>query len=77
MLFVCLLCLAHSGRISHFDFNSLVGPADAFDHLDAPVERVCGADIPMPYAKSLEALVLPKSDDVLKAARRALYRGKK
>jgi len=28
--------------------------SDAFDYLDAPMERVCGADIPMPYAVSIE-----------------------
>jgi pyruvate dehydrogenase E1 component beta subunit len=31
-----------------------------FDDLDAPVERITGADIPMPYAANLEALALPK-----------------
>src|SRR5437667_8980846 len=31
----------------------------AFDYLDAPVRRVCGADVPTPYAKSLENLALP------------------
>ena len=32
-----------------------------FDDLDAPVERITGADIPMPYAINLEALALPKA----------------
>jgi len=31
----------------------------AFDYLDAPVERLCGTDIPMPYAKNLEDLSTP------------------
>ena len=34
--------------------------SDAFDHLDAPMERVCGADVPMPYAKNLEDAALPQ-----------------
>jgi len=46
----------------------------AFDYLDAPVVRVCGADVPMPYAKNLESLALPKPDDVVQAAKTVCYR---
>jgi pyruvate dehydrogenase E1 component beta subunit len=46
----------------------------AFDLLDAPVERVTGADVPMPYARNLELLALPHVEDIVKAARRTLYR---
>jgi pyruvate dehydrogenase E1 component beta subunit len=42
--------------------------SDAFDHLLAPVRRVCGQDVPMPYAKDLERAVIPQSEDVEKAA---------
>ena len=49
-------------------------PGDAFDHLDAPAERVTGVDVPMPYTKGLEALALPKVEDILKAVRRTLAR---
>jgi pyruvate dehydrogenase E1 component beta subunit len=45
----------------------------AFDLLDAPVERVTGADVPMPYAKNLELLALPHVEDIVRAARRTLY----
>jgi len=48
--------------------------SEAFDYLDAPVERVCSTDVPMPYCSDLEDMVLPKPEDVLTAARRALYR---
>ncbi|MBT6801333.1 MAG: pyruvate dehydrogenase complex E1 component subunit beta, partial [Rhodospirillales bacterium] len=41
----------------------------AFDYLDAPVRRVCGEDVPMPYAKNLEAAVLPNLDKVVTAAK--------
>lgn len=37
----------------------------AFDQLDAPVLRVCGADVPMPYARNLEALALPRVADIV------------
>ena len=45
----------------------------AFDDLDAPVRRVSGMDIPMPYAANLEKLALPKAADVVAAVKSALY----
>lgn len=42
--------------------------SDALDYLLAPVRRVCGQDVPMPYAKELEGAVIPQSEDVEKAA---------
>ncbi|NQY81644.1 MAG: pyruvate dehydrogenase complex E1 component subunit beta [Alphaproteobacteria bacterium] len=44
-----------------------------FDQLDAPVVRVAGKDVPMPYAVNLEKLALPSLDDVVTAARRVSY----
>ncbi len=44
----------------------------AFDYLDAPVERVGGADVPMPYAKNLERAAIPTDNDVVAAVKRAL-----
>ena len=46
----------------------------AFDYLDAPVVRVTGADVPMPYAASLEKLALPQADGVAAAAKAVCYR---
>jgi len=40
----------------------------AFDYLDAPVARVCGADVPMPYAKVLETAALPSEQHIVDAA---------
>jgi len=48
--------------------------SEAFDYLDAPVERITGADIPTPYASSLEALAFPDTPLIAKVAKRALYR---
>ena len=45
-----------------------------FDYLDAPVERVTGKDVPMPYAENLEKLALPQIDDILTAVHKACYR---
>jgi len=46
----------------------------AFDYLDAPVKRVTGKDVPMPYAANLEKLALPSAADVIAAARAVTYR---
>ncbi len=40
----------------------------AFDHLDAPVQRVTGADVPMPYSKRLEQAAIPHEEHVIHAA---------
>jgi pyruvate dehydrogenase E1 component beta subunit len=45
----------------------------AFDYLDAPVARVNGKDVPMPYAANLEKLALPNVDEVVEAAKAVLY----
>jgi pyruvate dehydrogenase E1 component beta subunit len=46
----------------------------AFDYLDAPVQRVTGKDVPMPYAANLERMALPQADDVVSAAKAVCYR---
>ncbi|MEM8587720.1 MAG: pyruvate dehydrogenase complex E1 component subunit beta [Pseudomonadota bacterium] len=46
----------------------------AFDYLDAPVARIAGADVPMPYAANLEALALPQVADIVEAAKAVSYR---
>jgi pyruvate dehydrogenase E1 component beta subunit len=46
---------------------------DAFGDLDAPVTRVTGADVPMPYAKNLEHLAMPSPNRVVAAVREVLY----
>jgi pyruvate dehydrogenase E1 component beta subunit len=46
----------------------------AFDYLDAPVARVTGADVPMPYAANLERLAIPQAEGVVAAAKAVCYR---
>ena len=46
----------------------------AFDWLDAPVTRVTGKDVPMPYAANLEKLALPSVAEVVAAAKTVCYR---
>ena len=45
---------------------------NGFDYLDAPVKRVAGKDVPMPYAKNLEKLTIPQLDDIISAAKDVL-----
>jgi len=46
----------------------------AFDWLDAPVKRICGKDVPMPYAANLEKLALPNIGEVVEAVKSVCYR---
>ena len=46
----------------------------AFDYLDAPVTRITGKDVPMPYAANLEKLALPSVADIVNAAKAVTYR---
>ena len=46
----------------------------AFDYLDAPVMRVTGKDVPMPYAANLETLALPQAQDIIEAGKAVCYR---
>ena len=41
------------------EIAGLIMESEAFDYLDAPMERVCGADVPMPYSQSIEAQAVP------------------
>jgi pyruvate dehydrogenase E1 component beta subunit len=47
---------------------------ECFDWLDAPVKRVAGKDVPLPYAANLEQLAVPQVDDIVAAAREVAYR---
>ena len=47
----------------------------AFDYLDAPIERVGAMDIPIPYSKPLEDAALPGAERILQAIKRVMYHG--
>ena len=50
---------------------------EAFDDLDAPPERVTSLDVPMPYARNLEDLVLPSPERVVASVRQLLGKGER
>jgi pyruvate/2-oxoglutarate/acetoin dehydrogenase E1 component len=57
-------------EINFFLLNNLA----AFDALDAPVERLTGVDVPMPYASNLEKVAIPHVDNIVNAIRKTLSR---
>ena len=54
----------------------LLMESEAFDHLDAPLERLTGADIPMPYCWEIEPMAVPQVENIVKAALQTTYRSK-
>lgn len=56
------------------EIAAILMETDAFNYLDAPFERVTGADIPMPYATDLENAALPQLEDVIAAVDRTTFR---
>ena len=56
---------------------ALMMESSAFDYLDAPVERVTGLDIPMPYALNLEEMTVPKAQNIKNAILKACHGLKK
>merc|ERR1712176_644947 len=55
------------------EIAAILMESSAFNYLDAPMERVTGADVPMPYAIDLENAALPQVDDVCAAIERTTY----
>ena len=49
---------------------------DAFDYLDAPMERLTGADIPMPYSWEIEGLAVPQVENIVNGVLNTTYRSK-
>jgi pyruvate dehydrogenase E1 component beta subunit len=47
---------------------------ECFDWLDAPVKRVAGKDVPLPYAANLERLAVPQVENIVAAAKEVAYR---
>ncbi len=51
-----------------------LGQKEAFDYLDAPITRVTGEDVPMPYAKNLEDLAIPQVAQIIQAVKGVCYK---
>ncbi|MCE1252980.1 MAG: alpha-ketoacid dehydrogenase subunit beta [Anaerolineae bacterium] len=57
------------------ELAAVIAGSEAFDYLDAPIKRLAGRDMPIPYNRTLEAHTVPQVDDIVEAARN-LARGK-
>jgi pyruvate dehydrogenase E1 component beta subunit len=58
------------------ELAAVIADSDAFDYLDAPVRRLAGRNIPIPYNRTLEAAAVPQVDDIVAAARALALEGK-
>merc|ERR1712029_87500 len=56
------------------EIAAIMMESDAFNWLDAPMERITGADVPMPYATDLENASLPQVDDIVATVKRLTQR---
>jgi pyruvate dehydrogenase E1 component beta subunit len=59
------------------EIAAVIMESDAFDYLDAPLNRVTGADVPMPYSISIERLAVPQVNNIVSAVLQTCYRNKK
>jgi pyruvate dehydrogenase E1 component beta subunit len=58
------------------EISAMIAESDAFDFLDAPIARLGGADVPLPYNPVLEKAAVPQDDDIVAAARRLVREGR-
>jgi pyruvate/2-oxoglutarate/acetoin dehydrogenase E1 component len=58
------------------ELAAVVAESEAFDYLDAPIRRLAGRDIPIPYNRSLERAAVPQVEDILDAARALAREGR-
>ena len=59
------------------EIAALMMESEAFDYLDAPLERIAGADVPMPYAANIEHMAVPQIENIVKGVLKACYGKKK
>lgn len=58
------------------EIAAILMETDAFDYLDAPMERLTGADIPMPYSWAIEGMAVPQIDNIVNGVLNTTYRSK-
>ena len=72
------LILHESSRTGGFggELAAVVAESEAFDYLDAPIRRLAGRDIPIPYNRTLERATVPQVEDIAEAARALAQEGR-
>jgi pyruvate dehydrogenase E1 component beta subunit len=58
------------------EISAMIAESDVFDCLDAPIARLGGAEVPLPYNPMLEKAAVPQVDDIVVAARRLVHEGR-
>jgi len=58
------------------ELAAVIAGSDAFDYLDAPIRRLAGRNIPIPYNRTLERAAVPQVEDIVAAARSLAQEGK-
>jgi pyruvate/2-oxoglutarate/acetoin dehydrogenase E1 component len=58
------------------ELAAVIAGSEAFDYLDAPIRRIAGRDIPIPYNRNLERAAVPQVEDIVAAARALAQEGK-
>ena len=58
------------------ELAAVIANSEAFDYLDAPIRRLCGRDIPIPYNRTLEQATVPQVEDIVAAARSLATEGR-
>lgn len=58
------------------EIAAILMESEAFDYLDAPLERLTGADVPMPYSWAIEPYAVPQVEQIVNAALATLHRSK-
>jgi len=58
------------------ELAAVIAESQAFDYLDAPIRRLCGRDVPIPYNRTLERSVVPQVEDIVATARELALEGR-
>ena len=58
------------------EVSARIAESEAFDYLDAPIVRLGGREVPLPYNPTLEKAAVPQEDDIVAAIRRLVREGK-
>jgi pyruvate/2-oxoglutarate/acetoin dehydrogenase E1 component len=58
------------------ELAAIIAQSEAFDYLDAPIRRLAGRDVPIPYNRTLERAAVPQVEDIVRAARELAQEGK-
>jgi pyruvate/2-oxoglutarate/acetoin dehydrogenase E1 component len=58
------------------ELAAMIANSEAFDFLDAPIRRLCGRDIPIPYNRELERATVPQVEDIISVARELALEGR-